>query len=135
MSEPETQETEAQAPEAEARQQEAEQGIKDVDPLRLLEALLFAATSPLSEEDLRERMPDGADVPALLADTVHFEENAKAQAETMAMGAEIEPLTDEEMATILKTEARDHHNKKLWQYYVSRGLKAGILEKSWELAS
>ena len=74
-------------------------------------------------------------VPALLADTVHFEENAKAQAETMAMGAEIEPLTDEEMATILKTEARDHHNKKLWQYYVSRGLKAGILEKSWELAS
>ena len=68
MSEPETQETEAQAPEAEARQQEAEQGIKDVDPLRLLEALLFAATSPLSEEDLRERMPDGADVPALLAE-------------------------------------------------------------------
>lgn len=74
-------------------------------------------------------------VPALLADTVHFEENAKAQAETMAMGAGLEPLTDDEMAAILKTEARDHHMKKLWKYYVNNGIKAGILDQSWELAS
>lgn len=72
---------------------------------------------------------------ALLADTVHFEENAKAQSEAMAMGAEIEPLTDAEMEIILKTDAREHHNKKLWQYYVSNGLKSGILDKAWELAS
>jgi L-ribulose-5-phosphate 4-epimerase len=72
-------------------------------------------------------------VPALLADTVHFEENAKAQAETLAMNAGLEPLTDEEMDIILKTEAREHHNKKLWQYYVTNGKKSGILDKSWDL--
>lgn len=74
-------------------------------------------------------------VPALLADTVHFEENAKAQSEAMAMGAEIEALTEQEMEIILKTDARDHHNKKLWEYYVTNGIKSGLLEKSWELAS
>ncbi|MGE5540479.1 MAG: SMC-Scp complex subunit ScpB [Gemmatimonas sp.] len=48
---------------------ETEPGIPgDVDPLRLLEALLFAATSPLSEDDLVQRMPDGADIAALLAE-------------------------------------------------------------------
>lgn len=74
-------------------------------------------------------------VPALLADTVHFEENAKAQKETMAMGAGLEPLTDEEMDTIMKSEAREHHNQKLWKYYVTNGIKSGILDKSWELTS
>lgn len=74
-------------------------------------------------------------VPALLADTVHFEENAKAQAETLAMNCGLEPLTDVEMDTIMKSEARDHHNKKLWTYYVSNGIKSGILDKSWDLAS
>ena len=34
---------------------------------RLLEALLFAAIEPLDEATLSERLPDGADVPALLA--------------------------------------------------------------------
>lgn len=35
--------------------------------LRLLEALLFAAVEPIDVETLRERMPDGSDVNALLA--------------------------------------------------------------------
>lgn len=35
--------------------------------LRLLEALLFAAVEPIDVETLRERMPEGADVGALLA--------------------------------------------------------------------
>lgn len=35
--------------------------------LRLLEALLFAAVEPIDIETLRERMPDGSDVGALLA--------------------------------------------------------------------
>jgi segregation and condensation protein B len=42
--------------------------MTNVDPLRLMEALLFAATAPLSEDDLRERMPDESDIPALLAE-------------------------------------------------------------------
>jgi segregation and condensation protein B len=36
--------------------------------LRILEALLFAAAEPLSTEQLAEALPDGADLPALLAD-------------------------------------------------------------------
>lgn len=34
--------------------------------LRLLEAILFAAAEPLGERALQERLPEGADVPALL---------------------------------------------------------------------
>ena len=37
------------------------------DTERLLEALLFAAAEPLSEADLRGRLPEGADIPAGLA--------------------------------------------------------------------
>lgn len=36
------------------------------DRLRLLEALLFAATAPLAEDDIARRLGDPADVPALL---------------------------------------------------------------------
>lgn len=71
MTEAESQETEATAAPAEAEPPQAEPSelhgeIRDVDPLRLLEALLFAATTPLTLDVLRERMPDNADVPALL---------------------------------------------------------------------
>jgi len=37
------------------------------DALRLIEALLFASATPLDEAAIAERLPDGADVPALLA--------------------------------------------------------------------
>ena len=44
----------------------------DIDPhpdqLRLVEALLFASAAPLDEETLKERLPEGADVAALLAE-------------------------------------------------------------------
>lgn len=40
----------------------------DGQHLRLLEAILFSAAEPLPEKALVERMPDGADVPALLAE-------------------------------------------------------------------
>ena len=73
MTEAETSETEAQTAEAAVESNEPDaNAIKDVDPMRLMEALLFAATAPLSEEDLRERMPDGADVTALLAELKDF---------------------------------------------------------------
>ncbi len=38
------------------------------DHLRLVEALLFAAAAPLDEDSLKERLPDDADVAALLAE-------------------------------------------------------------------
>ncbi len=40
------------------------------EALRLLEALLFAASSPLDEAGIKARMPEGADVPALLHELV-----------------------------------------------------------------
>lgn len=50
-----------------ARLQSAPEG-KEVDAeLRLLEALLFAAVEPIDTQTLRERMPEEADVGALLA--------------------------------------------------------------------
>jgi segregation and condensation protein B len=36
--------------------------------LRIVEAMLFAATEPVSEEKLQDFLPEGADVPQLLAD-------------------------------------------------------------------
>jgi len=37
------------------------------DHLRLIEALLFASAAPLDEDTIRERLPDGLDVGALIA--------------------------------------------------------------------
>jgi segregation and condensation protein B len=45
-------------------------GSRERDPLhlRMLEALLFASAEPLAEKDLAQRLPAGADLPALLAE-------------------------------------------------------------------
>jgi segregation and condensation protein B len=44
------------------------------EELRLVEALLFAASAPLDEASLRERLPEGTDVPALLDELArHYE--------------------------------------------------------------
>jgi len=42
--------------------------VSDIDAghLRMLEALLFASAEPITERAIAERLPDGADVPALL---------------------------------------------------------------------
>jgi segregation and condensation protein B len=40
------------------------------DDLRLVEALLFAASSPLDEDSLKERLPEGIDVAALVQELV-----------------------------------------------------------------
>lgn len=39
----------------------------DPQHLRMAEAILFAATAPLKDSEIAERLPDGADVPAVLA--------------------------------------------------------------------
>jgi segregation and condensation protein B len=46
----------------------APEGVEWGQLLRMVEALLFAATAPLDEATLAARLPAGADVPALLAD-------------------------------------------------------------------
>ena len=53
----------------------ADNGEATARHLRMLEALLFAATEPLDEASLAARLPDDADIPALLAELAgHYAE-------------------------------------------------------------
>lgn len=72
-------------------------------------------------------------VPALLVDAVHFQENALALMQVLQAGAEPLPLTEEELAQINKHEMRDFHVGKLWNYYVRKGVAAGIVPAAWGL--
>ena len=64
-----------QEPEAPAQDPEVSEGPGDPHHLRLLEAVLFSTDEPLTEEAIAERLPDGAAVPALLAELVSHYEN------------------------------------------------------------
>ena len=68
---------------------------------------------------------------ALFVDAVHFKENATAQMQALQAGAKPLPLTDAEIEQIEKMEMRDWHIKKLWNYYVRKGLKEGVLPQDW----
>jgi L-ribulose-5-phosphate 4-epimerase len=70
-------------------------------------------------------------VRALFVDAVHFKENATAQMQALAAGARPLPLTDAEIAQIERMEMRDWHIKKLWNYYMRKGLKEGVLPRDW----
>jgi len=68
------------APDAATEQEEpveesqAAEAATDPHHLRLLEAVLFSTDEPLTEEAIGERLPDGAEIPALLAElTRHYE--------------------------------------------------------------
>lgn len=56
---------ETAAPAIESQPGEASDPV--IEHRRLLEALLFASSEPMSERAIAHRLPDGADVPALLA--------------------------------------------------------------------
>ena len=68
---------------------------------------------------------------ALFIDAVHFKENATAQMQALQAGAKPLPLTDGEIEQIEKMEMRDWHIKKLWNYYVRKGLTEGVLPGEW----
>ena len=68
---------------------------------------------------------------ALFIDAVHFKENATAQMQALQAGAKPLPLTDAEIEQIEKMEMRDWHIKKLWNYYVRKGLTEGALPEEW----
>jgi ribulose-5-phosphate 4-epimerase/fuculose-1-phosphate aldolase len=72
-------------------------------------------------------------VPAMLVDAVHFKENASAQMQALQAGARPLPLTPAEMAQTNRHEMRDAHIPKLWNYYVRKGVAAGVLPRDWEL--
>lgn len=68
---------------------------------------------------------------ALFIDAVHFKENATAHMQALQAGARPLPLTDAEIAQIERMEMRDWHIKKLWNYYMRKGLKEGVLPRDW----
>jgi segregation and condensation protein B len=49
-----------------------DQAMELCDELRLLEALLFASPSPVDEEAIKQRLPDSADIPALIHELTAF---------------------------------------------------------------
>lgn len=73
-------------------------------------------------------------VKALLIDSVHFVENAKALYQAYGLG-EIEPLTAGELAAFAQTFNRDRHVAKLWKYYIGRAVDAGIIPANWSHVS
>jgi L-ribulose-5-phosphate 4-epimerase len=68
---------------------------------------------------------------ALFVDAIHFKENAVAQMQALQAGAKPLPLTDAEIEQIERMEMRDWHIKKLWNYYIRKGLKEGALPSDW----
>ena len=70
------------------------------------------------------------DLPSLLADCVHFVENAEALYRAATLG-KVLPLTPQEIAAFHDDFHRGHHAAKLWSYYLSKGEASGVLPKSW----
>lgn len=66
-------------------------------------------------------------VPALLVDAVHFDENARALMTVLNAGAEPLPLTPGEREQINRHEMREFHVDKLWRYYVAKARTAGVV--------
>ncbi|HEY8691992.1 MAG TPA: class II aldolase/adducin family protein [Chloroflexota bacterium] len=66
-------------------------------------------------------------VEALLIDAVHFEENARAQVQALAIGPLL-PLTNDELELLTSRDNRRQHIGKLWRYYVGKGLQEGALD-------
>lgn len=52
--------------EAEEHDEQAKANLEDVDPLRMLEAILFASSEPISPQAMLERLPADADLNILL---------------------------------------------------------------------
>ena len=70
------------------------------------------------------------DVPAILVDSVHFEENARALHRAASMGTP-KPLTADEIESFQGRFNREKHVAKLWKYYLGRGYGAGVLPAEW----
>jgi L-ribulose-5-phosphate 4-epimerase len=71
-------------------------------------------------------------VRALFIDAVHFKENARAQLEVLQAGAKPLALTADEIEQIERMEMRDWHIKKLWNYYLRKGLAENVLPRDWK---
>ena len=73
-------------------------------------------------------------VPALLVDSVHFEENAKTLFHAAMLG-KVQGLSRDEMEAFMSRFNRPAHIEKLWKYYLGRGVDEGKIPAGWLPAS
>ena len=71
--------------------------------------------------------------PAILVDSLHFEDNARAQNTALSLGGELEPLTQAELARVNKYFDRDHHTRKMWNYFAGEGRKNDAIPEDWDV--
>jgi L-ribulose-5-phosphate 4-epimerase len=71
------------------------------------------------------------DAAHLLADAVHFVENADLLVRAAALGRALRPLTDDEAAAFRGSFSRRRHARKLWSYYVDEAARAGLIPEHW----
>jgi L-ribulose-5-phosphate 4-epimerase len=69
---------------------------------------------------------------SILSDTLHFEDNAKQQKEALQLGRELDPLQPSEIARVHEYEDREHHIRKMWNYYVGEGVKKSAIPETWD---
>ncbi len=69
-------------------------------------------------------------VPALLVDSVHFEENANTLFHAAALGR-VRGLSKDEMTEFTNRFNRSAHVEKLWKYYIGRGVDEGKVPAAW----
>ena len=70
---------------------------------------------------------------AVFADTIQFDENARAQLLAAALGTPA-PLTDAELDALEEAsppDFMDHYVNKIWRYYVERGRATGLIPDDW----
>jgi L-ribulose-5-phosphate 4-epimerase len=70
------------------------------------------------------------DIPSLMVDAVHFEENAQSLYDAARLG-KVMPLSPDETREFGANFKRQNHAVKLWRYYLSRGLESGAIPKEW----
>jgi L-ribulose-5-phosphate 4-epimerase len=71
-------------------------------------------------------------VQGLFIDAVHFKENASAQMQVLQAGVKPLALTGDEIDQIERMEMREWHIKKLWNYYIRKGLAENVLPGDWK---
>jgi ribulose-5-phosphate 4-epimerase/fuculose-1-phosphate aldolase len=73
------------------------------------------------------------DARAVFADTIQFDENARANILAATLGRPA-PLTEAELDALSESSPPkfiEHYMNKIWQYYVQRGRATGLLPEEW----
>lgn len=69
-------------------------------------------------------------IESLLIDGIHFDRNAQAQFDAHKMGEPI-PMSDAELDIFEQRFDRAKHGIKLWRYYATKAVDAGVMPESW----